>query len=588
MTTYVAVLGIDGSGKSTVARILAPLAAGRLGVRAAHAGAGFGVVDPDQDLAAEGFAARGLPVSARLAPALRRAAKWCAGLVWLYPAVKLVQMLVQDLAARRLARRYRADVVFMDGHALLCAAGRWVNYAGGASPDRLLALLDFVRGGPLPPGTGPWASLRLRVMRRALHLAAAFGLDLAWLPDAAVYLDVPPGEALERIARRGAPRDRHENAPDMAQAREAYLASLAALAARGALGVHVLASGRWSAGETCARALDAVEAAIGRRAAPPGLPPGVLGTSAATRSAPWKRALRPGYLAHLVAGWRRGAWREPLFLASDLGRAVLREGYSAGVMGRIYEQDRRRVGRLDRIVLGYPLHRAVHDRLHLVVDVLEGELVRALRGGGEVRVLSAPCGTGEDLVRALERVARRGRAAARRVRVLAADLDPGGEIGAELPGRAAALGVRLDLVRCDLTDPTSRPPVGSAGVDLALFLGLSSWIDKPSLLAHLAWLRGALAPSGALVTDCFSAASYARAGFLAGYRASYYAPASYAALLEACGFDGGSIRTATGRDRINHVFVARPLAAEAGCRTAPPGGPGCGWTRRRSAAGEGA
>jgi hypothetical protein len=69
-------------------------------------------------------------------------------------------------------------------------------------------------------------------------------------------------------------------------------------------------------------------------------------------------------------------------------------------------------------------------------------------------------------------------------------------------------------------------------------------------------------PSGTLVTDCFSAASYARSGWMAGYRASYYAPAAYATLLDACGFDGGAIETASGRDRINHVLVARPRPAE--------------------------
>lgn len=567
MTTHVAILGIDGSGKSTVVRALPPLAAARLGVRAAGAGAAFAVCGPDEDLAGGGVAARGLPLAARVAPALRRLARRCAAIAWLYPIVKLLQMLVQDRAARRLARRYRADVAFLDGHALLCAAGRWANYPGGAPAERVIALLGFLRGGPVPAGAGLRERLRLRALRLAVRCARALGLDVAWLPDVAVLLDVPPEAALERVARRGARRDPHENLAAMAQARDGYLAALFALEREGALEVHVVAGAARGAGETCGAILDALAPALRARAGARPADEEVLGTSAATRAHVWKRVLHPRYLAYVLSDARQGAWREPFFLASRHGRALLREGYSAGVMGRIYDQDRRRPGRLDRIFLGYPLHRAVHDRLHLLVDVLERELVRRLGEARGVRILSAPCGTAEDLFRALERVARRGRVAMSRVHVVAADLDPHGELAA-LPERARSLGVGLEFVRCDLTDPSWRARLGPAPFDLALFVGLSSWIDKPSLLSHLAWLRGALRPSGVVVTDCFSAASYARAGWMAGYRASYYAPETYAALLDASGFDGASVATASGRDRINHVLVARPGAPERPARRA--------------------
>ena len=147
-----------------------------------------------------------------------------------------------------------------------------------------------------------------------------------------------------------------------------------------------------------------------------------------------------------------------------------------------------------------------------------------------------------------------------RVHVVAADLDPRGELRAAIGARAGALGVSVEFVRCDLTDPAARERLGGP-FDLALFVGLSSWIDKPSLLGHLAWLRASLGASGTVVTDCFSPASYARSGWLAGYRASYYAPAAYATLLDACGFDAAGIAIASGRDRLNHVLVARPRPA---------------------------
>jgi len=69
-------------------------------------------------------------------------------------------------------------------------------------------------------------------------------------------------------------------------------------------------------------------------------------------------------------------------------------------------------------------------------------------------------------------------------------------------------------------------------------VGLSSWLPKPQTMSHLRWLRGHLAKDAVLVTDCFSADTYAEGGRYAGYRASYYSPTAYQALLEWCGYAG--------------------------------------------------
>ena len=65
MTTHVCILGIDGSGKSTVVDALPDLMSGLTGVRAATAGESFRVVEPDQTLLAPGFSPSGRPISAR-------------------------------------------------------------------------------------------------------------------------------------------------------------------------------------------------------------------------------------------------------------------------------------------------------------------------------------------------------------------------------------------------------------------------------------------------------------------------------------------------------------------------------------------
>jgi ABC-type Na+ transport system ATPase subunit NatA len=115
MTTHVCILGIDGSGKSTVAGLLPELISGRTGVRAAVAGDAFRVVDPDQTLLAPGFSPSGCPVTARLANGFKGIAKRMTNHRLLYSVFKILQLACQDAAARRIERRYKPDVVISDG-----------------------------------------------------------------------------------------------------------------------------------------------------------------------------------------------------------------------------------------------------------------------------------------------------------------------------------------------------------------------------------------------------------------------------------------------------------------------------------------
>ena len=143
------------------------------------------------------------------------------------------------------------------------------------------------------------------------------------------------------------------------------------------------------------------------------------------------------------------------------------------------------------------------------------------------------------------------------MQLVAADLDPGGVLGPELESAAAQAGCRFALIRGDLTEDAFRDDCESRGpYDVALFVGLSSWLPKAPFVAHLKWLRTALKPGGVLVTDCFTPAAYAVGGSAMGYRASYYPPAVMCTLLDYCGFDGASAKVESGRDAINHVIVA--------------------------------
>jgi hypothetical protein len=217
---------------------------------------------------------------------------------------------------------------------------------------------------------------------------------------------------------------------------------------------------------------------------------------------------------------------------------------------------------LARAFHGYPLHRAVRDRLAILVDELSREIALRLgRGTGELRIVTAPSGFADDVLGALERLARTHDSDLRRVRLVALDLDPLGVIAEPLQVRARALGVAISFVGGDLTSQAARDELAAHGpFDLAVFVGLSAWIPKPVLLSHLRWLRERTRPDGALVTDVFTTAPYALSGHHAGYRASYYPPDVFRLLLTRAGFDGGGASVRSGPGRINHVLFARSCA----------------------------
>ena len=128
MTTHVCILGIDGSGKSTVSNTLPGVLSGSTGIRTASAGESFRVEDPDRTLLAPDFSPTGRPVTTRIAHWLKLAAKRYTDHRFLYPVFKILQLAFQDAAARRIERRYGPDVVVSDGNLILSVAGRAVNY----------------------------------------------------------------------------------------------------------------------------------------------------------------------------------------------------------------------------------------------------------------------------------------------------------------------------------------------------------------------------------------------------------------------------------------------------------------------------
>jgi hypothetical protein len=561
MTLQVAVIGIDGSGKSTLAASLAVVLAGECGVVAGSATADeFWVRAPDTDLCGPSFHPQGYAIAARL----ERMSRWFSRLVVdnkrLYPVAKVIQMLLQDNAAVKLSKRYAVDVMVSDGNLLLSGAGRAFNYRGPVNDPPSAEEVDhafqhLLNGTRLSPET--------RRHLPDLHTADALAVVArlarwqgVWIPDHALFLDLTPEAAVARVRARGAKVDRHENLVDLTNARGGYMRVLEAVKKnKGETSVHVIAVEAQGPGGVIAAAAEALK---------PYLPDS---TGAESRAGALHEALgRRSMLArivsyrylgrYLVRRFFEGAWREPFFPMSAPGRVFLRDGYSAGVMRLIYEQPSN-PPLMDRVFYGYPLHRAVRDRLGILERRIEQEVHRRLAEGGKVTLFTAPSGFAYDLMRPLKRLVASNPELAGRVVLVAADLDPAGQLAPELASEARKIGVRLEFLRGDLTGSALRTEGERFGpFDLALFVGLSAWLPKPPMLEHLRWLRANLRDGGLLVTDCFTPAAYATGGAAMGYKASYYPPVVMKALLDYCGFDGMAATVESGRDRINHVIVA--------------------------------
>ena len=566
MTLQVAVVGIDGSGKSTLVRALPMVLAAELNVVAGAAGEDFYVFGPDQDHMAPGFHPNGLPLAARMSRACRAVAKRLANNPGVYPYFKLADLMFQDDATVSIARRHRCDVMISDCNLVLSAMGRASNYRRGATRkgairtrstiEDLKAVFAYLVDGRALPEQSEGRLPSLGAAGLVSGMARLVGFDGLWVPDVVLFLDIQPAAAMMRLRSRAGRLDGHENEADMTRARDTYIKALKALDDyTGRPCTHIIDVTDAEPREVLSLAVAALRPHLAEHRSTAGR--SVLGT---TGTGTARSVLNPRYLVRYLLGrFFHGAWREPLFLLSPMGRQLLREGYSAGVMRVIYDQHDSGHGPLDRVFLDYPLHRAVYDRLQILTGVIETELRERLERQPAVRIFTAPSGFCYDLFRPLESIAATRPELMRKVEIVAADLDPHGILAAELAARAQRLGIGFRFVVRDITaDDTQRELSHLGPYDLALFVGLSSWLPKPQALRHLRWLASNLDTDGVLVSDCFTAAAYSLGGRYIGYRAQYYTPAEYRSLVDYCGFDGRSATIDSGRDGINHVLVTWP------------------------------
>ena len=569
MSLHVCVLGIDGSGKSTVVAALPAILAAETGFTVGSAGESFRIIAPDQDHLAAQFYPDGLNARARLSLRLKRVAKELVDRPKLYAVFKLTQMLSQDSAAQALAQRYGARVFVSDGNTFLSTTGRAANYLRSASAgddqktaapeaEDLRHVFSHILDDEPVPAENSSKLPPLHTGKRIYKLNNLLRLRGVWLPDLVIFLDVAPELALKRIRSRGKKIDRHENLADLTQAREMYLKTVQAFQAyRTEQAACIIRADELSLGQTLRSVVEAVRSHLSAANSADRTALAPLGTTDLADEVIRGKTLNHRYLfRYLLLKCFSGAWREPTFFFSKLGRLFLKEGYSATVMRVIYERDETEYGFLDRIFLEYSLHRAVYDRLQILVRKIKPLMEACLADDGELRIFTAPSGFAYDVFRPLEEIARRAPESMKRVHLTAVDLDPHEILHDALSVRAKELGIHFTFYRGNLTDRSMLERFEQSGpFDLALFVGLSSWLPKPETLSHLEWLRTNLREHGKLVTDCFTPDAYALSGRYIGYKANYYTPEVYQAMLDYAGFDGLNADVESGRDRINHVVV---------------------------------
>jgi 1-acyl-sn-glycerol-3-phosphate acyltransferase len=206
----VAVLGIDGSGKSTLSRILAQ----RLSLDARAA-----LITDDVIFFEEGHRKETQPLlTEKLREAIGRRAKAAESLKS-YKVPKLAELLLRDHIVELVRRWYAPDAIVMDGSPLLNVTAWAKLYLEEEFDDSICASAIRVLAGredEVPKGDPVFETFPEVAALQRLHLAS---LEL---PDAVLFLDVDPSVSMERIRSRGEKQQVHETEEKLGRLRDGY------------------------------------------------------------------------------------------------------------------------------------------------------------------------------------------------------------------------------------------------------------------------------------------------------------------------------------------------------------------------------
>ncbi len=206
----VALLGIDGSGKSTLSRLL---------TEDFSRGDSACLISDELVLYEDGQPGDFQPLM------IEKLRRWVgaqakqAGSLARYKIPKLAELLLRDKLLAEARRWYRPRRVFMDGMPLLNLTAWAVLYKGDAVTEETMAkVLRLLSGeSDLPKDDPVFEEFGELSALRKLHL------DHMALPERVIFSDVPPSVCVERIVSRGEARQVHETEEKLSKLREGYL-----------------------------------------------------------------------------------------------------------------------------------------------------------------------------------------------------------------------------------------------------------------------------------------------------------------------------------------------------------------------------
>lgn len=246
--------------------------------------------------------------------------------------------------------------------------------------------------------------------------------------------------------------------------------------------------------------------------------------------------------------WRffvRLKWQYFPLLLSDYGNMILRRKYDAIATDYSYViKPSGKLGpigrKVDEMVLNFPLHEGLRQRLALVSGGIENGIVTRLNDGRkDVRVLSAPCGVIKDLLTVSDSLQERGINEIEKVELHALDLDPTGEVLPIARERAKANNLDVTFYRADLFDSKAlASTIETKGrFDIVNCIGLTAWltIEETEQLARY-FREHVLAEDGTLIVDNFAWHEHSAIGGDLEIYTKYHEPADFENALRNAGF----------------------------------------------------